>query len=127
MAFTADSFAYRQIVASARTLDDGVRGVDPSRLQVAALREAQARGILRDDVDVAPLGRQVFIGWLGAMERWCSGRLDDEGFALAARHGLLTVLVAAASDSSRGSFTAELTSVGAKLERRWQGAAGDSH
>ncbi|MEM9468020.1 MAG: TetR/AcrR family transcriptional regulator [Actinomycetota bacterium] len=120
-AFTEHSMAYRRIVAAGRSVGNGHLPdiADPSSLQVAALRRAQEQGILRDDVDVAGLGRQIYISWIGAMEHWANGRLSDDGFAVATRHGLLTVLVAAATDAERARFDAELADLGPVLERHW--------
>jgi len=121
-AFTEHSRAFRRIVAAGRTTpgDDEDR-IDASQLQVAALRRAQELGILRADVDPAGLGRQVYISWIGAMEHWAGGALDDEGFAVATRHGLFAVLAAAAGDPHRDRFLAELGRLGLQLERHWAG------
>lgn len=123
-AFTEHSMAYRRIVAAGRPVgSDPARDMaDPSSLQVAALRRAQEIGVLRGDVDVAGLGRQIFISWIGAMDHWAGGRLDDEGFAVATRHGLLAVLAASAVDGERERFAAELAEVGVRLERHWNRA-----
>ncbi len=69
-AFTSHSRAYRRIVAAGRTTDRlrSEHAIDPSELQVAAMRDAQALGVLRDDVDPVALGRQIFISWIGAMD-----------------------------------------------------------
>ena len=120
-AFTGHSRAYRQIVAAGRSIDrvPGNEWVDPSQLQVAALRHAQELGLLRDDVDPAGLGRQVYVSWIGAMEHWANGQLDDRGFAIAARHGLLVVLAASATEEHRSRFLDELRSTSTELERSW--------
>ena len=122
-AFTEHSTAYRRIVAAGRSVDDGaIHDVaDPSSLQVAALRGAQETGVLRADLDIAGLGRQIYISWIGAMQHWANGWLDDEGFALATRHGLLTVLTAASVDAERERFATELAAVGSALEQHWTG------
>ena len=120
-AFTRDSHAFRQFVEAGRALDRSTPRdrVDPSQLQVAALRRAQELGILRDDVDPGGLGRQVFISWIGAMEHWASGHLDDDGFAVATRHGLLVVLAAASTEPPRADFIDELRRCGELLDRAW--------
>ncbi len=122
-AFTSHSYAYRQIVAAGRSVDRHAAHdwIDPSQLQVAALRRAQELGVLREDVEPTGLGRQVYISWIGAMEHWANGQLDDDGFGVAARHGLVTVLAAAAAEDHRHDFLSELHSVGAQLERQWGG------
>ncbi len=120
-AFTAHSRAYRQIVGAGRGADGapGMNWVDPSQLQVAALRQAQEIGVLRADVDPEPLGRQVYISWMGAMGQWAQGVLDDHGFAVATRHGLVTVLAAAASEPHRSEFLGQLDDLGVDLAARW--------
>lgn len=124
-AFTRHSAAFRRIVAAGRSGHDVVdpQRLDPSQLQVAALTTAQEQGVLRDDIDPTGLGRQVFVSWIGAMEHWSRADLDDHGFAVAARHGLQTVLAAAAADIHRPRFLRELTATSAELERCWTGRA----
>ena len=80
------------------------------------MRRAQQLGIIRDDLDAAAIGRQVFLSYTGAMTLWSAGRLDDAGFGTAARHGLVTALAAAATDAHRQRFLDELRDVGADLE-----------
>lgn len=120
-AFTSHSRAYRQIVAAGRSIDGDVPepSTDPSELQVVAFGHAQELGVLRDDVDPAGLGRQIYISWIGAMEHWANGKLDDSGFGIAARHGLLVVLAASAVEGERGRFLDELRHAGTELDRRW--------
>lgn len=116
-AFVTHSGAFRQAVAIAqRAGSDRSLGVDPSEFQVAAMRIAFTQGIVRSDVDPAALGRQIFLSYTGAMTLWSAGRLDDAGFATAARHGLFTALAAMASDEHRDHFLALLRTTGADLE-----------
>lgn len=116
-AFVANSNAFRQVIAMAqRSAANHSFGVDPSEFQVAAMRRAQQLGIIRDDLDAAAIGRQVFLSYTGAMTLWSAGRLDDAGFGTAARHGLVTALAAAATDAHRQRFLDELRDVGADLE-----------
>lgn len=116
-AFVAHSRAFRQAVAmSQRAASDRSLGVDPSDFQVAAMRVAQTQGIVRADVDPAALGRQIYLSYTGALALWSAGRLDDAGFATAARHGLFTALAATATDQHRERFLALLLTVGAELE-----------
>jgi AcrR family transcriptional regulator len=126
-AFVADASAYKQVVAHAqRAGPDRSLAVDPSSFQVAAMRAAQQAGILRDDLDAAAVGRQVFLSYVGAMVLWSAGRLDDRGFAMAARHGLATALAAAAADAHREGFLEELQALGTVLEHdAWQHHDGD--
>ncbi len=120
-AFVADSAAFRQIVRLApRASSVGTELVDPSEFQVAAMRTAQQLGILRSDIDAAGLARQIYLSYTGAMTLWSAGRLDDDGFSTAARHGLFTALAAAAVDSERGRFLDHVRALGATLEaERW--------
>lgn len=120
-AFVADSAAFRQIVRLApRASSVGTELVDPSEFQVAAMRTAQQLGILRSDIDAAGLARQIYLSYTGAMTLWSAGRLDDDGFSTAARHGLFTALAAAAVDSERERFLDHVRALGATLEaERW--------
>ncbi|MEQ1698670.1 MAG: TetR/AcrR family transcriptional regulator [Ilumatobacteraceae bacterium] len=116
-AFVANSKAFRQVVAIAqRSAANHQLGIDPSEFQVAAMRRAQELGIIRPELDAGALGRQIFLSYTGALTLWSAGRLDDEGFATAARHGLFTVLVAAATDGHRAPFVEAWQQTGAALE-----------
>jgi AcrR family transcriptional regulator len=116
-AFIADRDAYRQIIgaASAVTRAGSMPAVDPAQLQIAAMREAQARGILRGDVDAAAIGRQIYLSYNGALFAWAGRGLSDDGFRLAVRHGLWTALAAFAAPSYRKRFLDELRAVGPDL------------
>jgi AcrR family transcriptional regulator len=115
--FVADSAAFRQVVAiGQRGLAQRAESLDPSVFQVTAMRQAQAMGILRDDIDAAGLARQIFLSYTGAITRWSAGRLDDDGFLTAARSGLFTALAAAANDHHRPQFLARLRALGKELE-----------
>ena len=116
-AFTTHSAAFRRIVALAQATARSERVRDPSNLQVKAMQAAQSMGIIRDDVDAAALGRQIFVSYSGALSLWCNDRLDDDGFSTAARHGLLTALAAAATDDHRDRFLAEMYTTGQRLEQ----------
>jgi AcrR family transcriptional regulator len=116
-AFVADSAAFRQMVRLApRASSVGSELVDPSEFQVAAMRQAQRLGIIRADIDAAALARQIYLSYTGAMTLWSSGRLDDDGFSTAARHGLFTALAAAAVDDERDRFLGQLRALGSTLE-----------
>jgi AcrR family transcriptional regulator len=116
-AFVADSAAFRQIIRLApRGSSTRPDLVDPSEFQVAAMRQAQHLGIIRADVDAGGLGRQIYLSYVGAMNLWSVGRLDDDGFLVAARHGLFTALAAAATDGHREQFLDRMTQLGVTLE-----------
>ncbi len=116
-AFVADSAAFRQIIRLApRGSSTRPDLVDPSEFQVAAMRQAQHLGIIRADVDAGGLGRQIYLSYVGAMNLWSVGRLDDDGFLVAARHGLFTALAAAATDGHREQFVDRMRALGATLE-----------
>ena len=120
-AFVADGAAFRQIMRELRRFAGSGRGAgisfDPSQLQVTAMRRAQARGILRAELDPQALGRQIYLGWIAACLLWSSDGLSDRGFHVAAEHGLLSVLCAAATDAHRPGFLAELAELGDQLAR----------
>jgi AcrR family transcriptional regulator len=118
-AFVADSAAYRQVV---RALGDlAVSGsrltFDPSPLHVSAMRRAQELGILRPDLDPVALGRQSLLAYVAALNSWAAGGLSDEGFSIAAHHGIATVLAAASSDEHRERHLAEFAELGRELAR----------
>jgi len=118
-AFVRESAAYRQIV---RALGDlafsGSRlTFDPAQLHVGAMRRARELGILRPDLDPEALGRQSLLSYSAALVAWAAGDLDDDGFAVAAHHGLVTVVAAASSDAHRERHLAELAALGRRLAR----------
>jgi AcrR family transcriptional regulator len=114
--FTANSAAFRQIVQYAQRRSDPNHELrDPSDLQVAAMERAQQLGILRRDVDAEALGRQIYVSYMGALTLWANGRLDDDGFGVVARHGLLVALTAGASERHRDRFAADLGVVAVTL------------
>lgn len=118
--FVADSRAFRQIVRLApQPSSDRDDLVDPSSFQVAAMRRAQTMGIVRADVDPDALGRQIYLSYSGAMNLWSTGRLDDEGFAVAAQHGLFTALAAAAGETHRNEFLGRMRALDPALEQAW--------
>jgi AcrR family transcriptional regulator len=113
-AFIAESRAYRQVImALGQFVASGSRMTfDPAQLQVAAMRDAQQAGILRSALSAEALGRQVYYSYNGSLFAWAAGHLTDHGLLIAARHGLVTVLAAAATPRHRNKFVLELQSLG---------------
>lgn len=127
-AFIADSVAYRQIIRAVRDFaaTRSSTALDPAQLQVVAMRDAKKLGIVRADLDPAALGRQIYLSYLGALFGWSDDRLTDAGFLASARHGLIAVVAAAATDEHRSEYLAELKILGEELIAagwaRWNGA-----
>ena len=84
-AFVAESEAYRQIVRTLGQLSWRRSSFDPSELQVRAMRDAQAQGIVRDDLDATALGRQIYLAYCAAMYAWAAHRASSA--SQAAEHG----------------------------------------
>ena len=82
------------------------------------MRQAQSMGIIRKDIDASGLARQIFLSYTGAAMLWSAGRLDDAGFLTAARHGLFTVLAAAATDDHREQFIDRMRPLSKTLEKK---------
>ena len=116
-AFVADSAAYRQIVRSLGDLAvSGTRlTFDPVDLHIRTMRRAQELGILRADLDPVALGRQSLLTYTAALMSWAAGNLSDDDFAVAAHHGMFTVLSAAASDAHREELHVTLAELGRAL------------
>lgn len=108
-AFTAEQTAYRRLVAELTSHHEvpTFAGIDPTTLLTTAMRSAQDRDIIDHRFDPAGLGMQIFASYTAAIIRWALGTIDDEGFLLLARHGLLTVLAATAIND-REAFRDEL-------------------
>lgn len=118
-AFVSNPNAYRQVVAvTQRAAAAHPTPVEPSSFQVAAMRQAQSMGIIRNDIDASGLARQIFLSYTGAAMLWSSGRLDDAGLLTAARHGLFTVLAAAATDDYREQFIDRMRPLSKTLEKK---------
>ena len=109
-AFSSESQVFRRVIASLGSSGRlaELPAFDPALLQVAAIREAQERGIIAEEFNAAGLGRQIFLSYLGAVRSWAVGQLDDRGFLTAARHGLISILAATATDDHRDGFREEL-------------------
>lgn len=116
-AFIADEGAFRQIIGALTDFPGGGPRlvVDPAQLQIAAMRAAQEAGLVRADIDPAAAGRQVYLSYNGALFAWARSRLTDDGFRLAALHGLFVALAAFASDEHRHTFMERLSEIGPRL------------
>ena len=118
-AFIADGAAFRKIVRAVNGLaSEGTTiAVDPGQFEIAAMRAAHEKGILRDDVDPAATGRQISLSYNGALFAWSAGLLTDDGFRAAVRHGLWSALAGSAAANHREGFLDQLRRAGADLVR----------
>ena len=116
-AFVTDGAAFRQIVRAVNGLaSEGTTiAVDPGQFEIAAMRAAQEKGILRDDIDPAATGRQIALSYNGALFAWAGGLLTDDGFTAAVRHGLWSALAVSASVAYREEFLDQLRRAGVDL------------
>lgn len=117
--WTAQAAAWRQIVmalpdASMRT---SWTTVDPATPIVELLTQAQTEGRLRTEANPDALGQQAYVSYIGAMYAWAVGAQSNKAFSIAARHGLLVVLAAAAVDEEQPALLAQLSDVGNKLSK----------
>lgn len=128
-AFTAEPDAYRQIIGAlgdfSRTRS--MMAIDPAQLQIAAMREAHASGILRADADPVAVGRQIYLSYNGALFSWAGLGLTDDGLGHAARHGLWTTLAAFASDAHRSDFVERACAIGRSLTSAGWGEPSAAH
>lgn len=123
-AFIGDQRAYRQIIGALGGAGTGsMLAVDPAQLQIAAMRAAQHHGLVRDDIDPAALGRQIYLSYSGALLSWARGLLTDDGFRHAALHGLWTALAATATDAHRAEYLDRLRMLGPALTADGWGTA----
>jgi AcrR family transcriptional regulator len=125
-AFTAESAAFRRVVAALRLVTGagGSLDLDPARLQIAGMREAQRAGVLDPRFAPEALGRQVYLSYIGAMLAWADGDLDDDGFAVMTRHGLVAVLAATALPAHRDALVEELHLLSRQAGTCWRHEAG---
>ncbi|MGL4175894.1 MAG: TetR/AcrR family transcriptional regulator [Dermatophilaceae bacterium] len=116
--FVRDEELFRRIWPSPTQFGDRLHGLRsrPVRLQVDALTEARhARRIARHaNPDV--LGLQIYATFVGALQLWLSGGLDDPGFETTAVRGLDVVLVAFGTPVTRTEAARRLD--GARPPRR---------
>ncbi|MFH8484966.1 TetR/AcrR family transcriptional regulator [Streptomyces longisporoflavus] len=75
-----------------------------------AMGEAQARGLLRADVDTDALAAVVGAACVGALHQWVAARIDDERFLSHALFALDVALAAAAAEPCRQELLAPLRS-----------------
>ncbi len=118
-AFVAESAAFRRVIAAlgATASSGSPLDVDAAQLQVAGMREAQRAGIIDARFPAESLGRQVFLSYLGALQAWAVGALDDYGFRDTARQGLVFVLAASATPEHRRVLADELAELAAQVAR----------
>ncbi|MEM7412005.1 MAG: TetR/AcrR family transcriptional regulator [Myxococcota bacterium] len=118
-AFVSESGAFRQIARSLGEFSaSGSRvSFDPVQIHVWAMRRAQELGVLRPDLDPEALGRQSYLTYVAALNGWAAGGLSDRGFRIAARHGLLTVVVSAVSEGHRERYLEELRQVSSRFAK----------
>ena len=74
-----------------------------------------AAGTLVRALTVVGLGKQIYASYSAAMLHWAIGKIDDDGFLVLARHGLVTVLAATATDLHRTGFRDELIALSPDL------------
>lgn len=88
--------------------------LSPATALEVGLGQAQAAGVLLDDLDAGALAMQAYLSFNGALLRWAAGALTDAGFRTAALHGLTTTLAAAASPRHRRRLLDDLRALGAE-------------
>jgi len=118
-AFLDQGTAFRQVIGEINTFSlGGLRlSFDPGQLQIAAMKAAQQRGILRPDINATAVGRQIYLSFTGALHAWAAGRLSDDGVRAAVWHGLWSAVAAGASSEHRARFLRELRKSGAALAK----------
>lgn len=86
-------------------------------MQETAIRAAVEQGLLRDFLDPAELGRQIYHGYELACVHWAYGRLDEAGFRARALYGLYVALLAVATSETRPRLEKEIARVETELAR----------
>jgi hypothetical protein len=111
---TSRSNALRSVVLqlTAAANPDLHTKLSPAALFVEAIRNAQGRKVVRDDLDADALALQIYLSFNGALLRWAAGALTDDQFETAALHGLGVVLAASATTRHRPAALAALRSLG---------------
>ncbi|MEW2574664.1 TetR/AcrR family transcriptional regulator [Streptomyces syringium] len=78
-----------------------------------AMAAAQARGLLRADLDTDALAAAVATSCVGALHQWVAALIDDDRFLARALFALDVALAAAAADPYRDQLLAPLRTRGA--------------
>jgi AcrR family transcriptional regulator len=110
MMFREEAALYRQLVVRIpKALFDGAHYArDNAHFQIEAIKAARGEGDLIAGADPVALGRQLFIGYMGALYAWGCGGLDGPGFSRAAELAALLPLAAMASDRARPDLQAAI-------------------
>ncbi len=108
--FCSESELYRQLVVRIpKAMFDGAHYVrDSAQIQIAAIRAAQVEGDLDAAVSPEALGRQIFIGYMGALYAWACGGLEDAAFRRAAELAALLPLTSCATPQAQARLQARV-------------------
>ena len=90
---------------------------------------AVAGGLLSANVDRDLVARQLLITFVGVLEFWIQGDLDDDAFRAQSLYGSTLVVLALASPSARPRLLERLNTIEKRLKKRLRGRArqGGSH
>lgn len=106
--FVSDRDVYRQVLTQWRESGTMLRASPyPSISQ--ALRDGQATGMLRDDVDPDRVAAAVLAGCVGALHQWSVSLISDRTFGERCLYGVDLALAAMASDDARTALAARLS------------------
>ncbi len=107
-AYAANANAFRQIIVEVDSRQAPIHASPNLQSLVECFCIAQDRGMLDSAFDATALGLQVLATYALSMLGWAAGRLEEDGWALAAKHELYTVLAAAGTDEYQAQFRSEL-------------------
>jgi hypothetical protein len=83
---------------------------------------AVAGGLLPATVDRDLVARQLLITFVGALEFWIQGDLDDEAFRAQSLYGSTLVVLALASPAARPRLLERLKTIEKRLKKRLRAA-----
>ncbi len=79
---------------------------------------ASDAGLLAPGVDVDILARQLLITFIGTVELWIHGELDDAGFVAQSLYGSTLLVQACVADAARPQLVARLEAAAERLPRQ---------
>jgi AcrR family transcriptional regulator len=126
-AYSEDEALYRPLLRALVALSDDSPAPrlleEATALWQEALRDGASAGLLRPELDVELIARQLHVNYRGAMMLWAFEEVDEQGWLLQVRHGVALVLLGVAADPLRPRLRARLAEIERALAASVRGEA----